>query len=319
MRNAGSPKRFTKFPEETDMTRWISLSLGFAILFAAGPGAAQDPTTVRTDSLGGLDGSDCPSCLAPNEAKPLIHEPLARVWPVAEPDLLSVVETLAASPWGEAQYRARHAQTMRGLARWADDPAPAGSLPKARRAEVRLLRAPFDFTSSDQSPAIQAAFDGFSRNYLFIDAQDPAERAYAFSELDRRPDLRVVVLAGSLTPLREARPNVRFYFDQGGAMRRLLRLTAHPSRVQLSAIGAWVQAVVLDHEGRPSPENDEPIRLPEGEMPVPADVRAAAQAAQARLKARESENALNQTSQTSQTSQADQPKQPTQPNIPSRP
>lgn len=261
------------------MTRFlaagISLMLAASALFAAQAPTLQPATANR---------ADCPTCRA-DDVQPLIHEPLARVWPVAEPDLLTVFETLAASPWGEREYRARLSESKRRLAAWSDEPAAASTLPKAQRAEVRFLRAPFDFAAAEGLAPLKTVFDGFSRTYLFIDARDRAEFAYATAELERDPALRVVALSGSLAKLRALRPAERFYFDQGGALRRLLRLTTHPSRVELSARGAWVRAVLLDAQGRPAPENDAPVELPEGEIPVPADVRAAAKAAQTYLRA----------------------------------
>lgn len=233
-------------------------------LAAASGGSAQASDPISCRSAGRADGE-----------RAVLHEPLAAVHRIGEPDLLTVIETIAASPWGAARHRAELVQAKRRLASWADEPPSASRLPKADQAQKQFLRAPFAVNDPALAP-LKDAFAGFARRYVFIDAADPAERAYALAELDRDPAVRVAALSGPLTPLREACPQTRFYFDQGGALRRLFKLRAHPSTVLLTAEGALVRTVVLEGDGRPAPENDDPVKLPEASIPVPADVRAAA-------------------------------------------
>lgn len=260
--------------------RFVFHAWASALMLAAASAPASETPTEAASTV-------CRTCLqaavSADGARAVVHDPLAAAYRIAEPDLLDVIEALAASPWGRRRHREEIVQAKRRLARWADEPEPASRLPKARQPQLQFLHAPFDVEHPAFAP-LREVFAGYSRRLIFIDAGDSAEQAYVLSALDQDPAVRVVALAGSLAALREARPQARFYFDQGGALRRLLKLRAHPSIVRLTGAGAEVRAVVLESGGRPAPENDEPVRLPDAQIPVPADVRAAALEAQRLLK-----------------------------------
>ena len=131
------------------------------------------------------------------------------------------------------------------------------------------------------SGPLLAALNALRRTYLFIDADDPAQRrfaaAYALGLIPSAAGLasgdaplRIVLVKGSLSDMRRAaaeaattlerRESVRVYFDQAGGLRRLFT------------------TIPITDEGRPRPieRASDVVELPPEAMPLdPAHLEAA--------------------------------------------
>ena len=160
-------------------------------------------------------------------------------WPVAEPDLLALIELqlfelqrsgALARLEEEARERARH-----GL----EEPGPVPGIAPAREERSRLL-APAVTVARDIRTAdgtlIAAAGTTvnplermtLSRDLLFVDGRREAEIAWA---LDYARPAKIVLFAGR--PLELARRHRRpFYFDQGGRLATRFGLRFTPSLIE---------------------------------------------------------------------------------------
>lgn len=123
-----------------------------------------------------------------------VHAALGPVYAPIEPDFLELIESEARRAYSSGEWQARMSAHRRLLLDWADRPVPglpSGEIPLATRYEVRRLATPFAQlkaalrdarpglnTNPDNLP-INAALAMLARTYLFIDGDDPAQRAWA--------------------------------------------------------------------------------------------------------------------------------------------
>lgn len=301
----------------------LMLSSTLPSALAAGAPAARP--TLSAASEANAAAASCVPCArsgagaADSAPEAYRHPPLGPVYAPSEPDLLALIEDRARRAYERGEWQARLAEHRRALAAWSDRPAPgipSGTLPRADRVEKRRLTTPYAQLrdalqqntpggSNSMAEALQssgpllAALDALRRTYLFIDADDPAQRRFAAAyALGRIPfegglapgdaPLRIVLVKGSLSEMRrdaaeaattlERRESVRVYFDQAGGLRRLFRLTSLPAVVSLSADAALVTTIPITDEGRPRPieRASDVVELPPEAMPLdPAHLEAA--------------------------------------------
>lgn len=156
-------------------------------------------------------------------------EALGPVYPVIEPDLLTLLKEHAREESQQANSRIN--QNRNRLANWAK--APQGtSLPAALEAKRHRF---------DSNPEVKAYIGSdYQREWLFIDAdhQDQIELAGIFTQ-GNSAIRRVILVSGSVEKTQKTLEK-RVWFDQAGALIRRLKIEALPAFVQLDATGITV-------------------------------------------------------------------------------
>ena len=179
----------------------LMLSSTLPSALAAGTPAARP--TLSAASEANAAAASCVPCARSGEADSAPeahrHPALGPVYAPSEPDLLALIEDRARRAYERGEWQARLAEHRRALAAWSDRPAPgipSGTLPRADRVEKRRLTTPYAQLrdalqkntpggSNSMAEALQssgpllAALDSLRRTYLFIDADDPAQRRFA--------------------------------------------------------------------------------------------------------------------------------------------
>lgn len=156
-------------------------------------------------------------------------EALGPVYPVIEPDLLTLLKEHAREESQQANSRIN--QNRNRLANWAK--APQGtSLPAALEAKRHRF---------DSNPEVKAYIGSdYQREWLFIDAdhQDQIELAGIFTQ-GNSAIRRVILVSGSVEKTQKTLEK-RVWFDQSGALIRRLKIEALPAFVQMDATGISV-------------------------------------------------------------------------------
>ena len=156
-------------------------------------------------------------------------EALGPVYPVIEPDLLTLLKEHAREESQQANSRIN--QNRNRLANWVK--APQGtSLPAALEAKRHRF---------DSNPEVKAYIGSdYQREWLFIDAdhQDQIELAGIFTQ-GNSAIRRVILVSGSVEKTQKTLEK-RVWFDQSGALIRRLKIEALPAFVQLDATGISV-------------------------------------------------------------------------------
>ena len=229
----------------------------------------------------------------PSAPRALLHEPVGPLHVHTDPDWL---EENARRAVASGEWAKRRKQNQKNLETQAAAPRAAFRLPKAVEPTLRRL-ATVAAVNPKVAAEVGSAYQGFRRTYLFIDADDPAQLAWAKRELARlgraaprnvadlqampSSDLhaafsgpgagdrtRLVLTAGRVDVAGKAlkeelhRLSERPMFDQSGQMVRALDLRALPSKAVLTLTEARVETYLLDAEGNVVP--DAPRRLPDG-------------------------------------------------------
>lgn len=232
----------------------------------------------------------------PSAPRALLHEPVGPLHVHTDPDWLALLEENARRAVASGEWTKRRKQNQRNLETQTAAPRAAFRLPRAAEPTVRRL-ATVAAVNPKVAAEVSSAYAGFRRTYLFIDADDPAQLAWAKRELARLgraaprnvADLqampsaqlhaafsgsgagdrtRLVLTAGRVDVAGKAlkeelhRLSERPMFDQSGQMVRALDLTALPAKAVLTLTEARVETYLLDAEGNVVP--DAPRRLPDG-------------------------------------------------------
>lgn len=229
------------------------------------------------------------------EAKPsaILHAPVGPLHPHTDPDWLALLEENARRAVASGEFARRQKTSQKMLETQVAAPRAAVRLPKATEPTIRHL-ATVAAVNPKVGAELSGAYQGFKRTYLFIDAEDPAQLAWAKRELAKAPvrnvrDLanmstkelhaqfseseagartRLVLLSGRVDVAGKVlkdelhRISERPMFDQSGQMVRALDLKALPARAVLTFTEATVETFALDAEGNVL--DGQPRRLPDG-------------------------------------------------------
>ena len=155
-------------------------------------------------------------------------ETLGPVWPVIEIDLLELLERHAR----EATHASPEA-TRRVFESLIDKPANS-NLAAARQDRNWRFDAP-DGT------------EPFVRHWLFIDAKDEKQLAYAARHLAKEPLARVILEAGSYATASRFL-NARLWTDFGGRLASKLEVRALPCLAVLTEKGASLREIALEEK-----------------------------------------------------------------------
>ena len=179
--------------------------------------------------------------------------------PVAEPDLLAVLEARVAEAGRAGLFEQEDRKMRERFQSVARRPVNL-KLPRAQEDRVVFYNVvPAETTKTVRAQATREALEALSRTYLFIDTDDVAERRWAIREKVRAPTARIVAVAGNLVYAQARKTEAslaafRLFADQGASLVRRFGISAHPARVDLrgssSGVMARVQEVRLTEESR---------------------------------------------------------------------
>lgn len=182
-----------------------------------------------------------------------------------DPDWLSLLESRAAEAVRSGEWAERLKAHEAALAKWADAPVMPFQRGMVRTAVDVTKPTGFTAQALEASPFPAGTWAGFSRLYLFVDAESDVQLRFAERFAASLPDgtgLRPVAVGGRPQRLSE-RLSMRAWADQGGVLVRRLAVPALPAVVRLTPETIRIHVPALDAEGIP-------------DAPVPADLLSAA-------------------------------------------
>lgn len=159
-------------------------------------------------------------------------EALGPVYPVAEPDLHSILKAYAQE--ARADKRASSEKTL-------------GVLEKSLSLPRRLPRAETGRAWRALAPKESGAVPSFERKWLLFDAEDSLQARYAKNILERFPGTIPVLVSGSLIKAQKALGR-RAYLDQKGFLTEKLGVRALPCAARFTEEGAFLREIVLEEE-----------------------------------------------------------------------
>ena len=126
----------------------------------------------------------------------------------------------------------RHAQTPVDL-----------KLPKARVGTKRRMVILDADTVRSMATPVKDVLSGFTRGYVFFNADDPVQRKFVMKLPSVGSGMRPVATAGNVSEASRAM-SLRLYADQGGVLMRRFALKAVPTVVVLSFDGRELAAEI---------------------------------------------------------------------------
>lgn len=181
-------------------------------------------------ALAGLAVSASASSGAPPRANAVDHGQMGQTWPIAEPDLLSVIKARLDAAQATGKLDALNRQFADKVKSRVMRPVPvAGIMPAEETRSWEFdpsLRIDSDIRDHKGNLIAVAgqrvnplSLAGLSKKLIFVDGDEPAEVAWAMQHgSDARA--KIILVDGSPFALMKVHQR-RFYFDQDG------RLTAH--------------------------------------------------------------------------------------------
>lgn len=177
--------------------------------------------------------------------------------PIAETDLLAVLEARVREAADAGLFRAKNREAESRFDRLARRPVALGLIEAhaPRTWSKVLVTADLLRDVGDGAQALKT----LRRTYAFIDADEVSERRWVKELVAEEPGVRIVAVAGDLIlaqdrRTRESLAGLRLYADQGGSLVRRFDLIAHPARVTLQTT---VAGIVMTGEEIPLTD-DEP-------------------------------------------------------------
>ncbi len=194
-------------------------------------------------------------------ARVVMDETVSALHPVFEADWLEVLEARAREADRLGLFDEKRRELEKSLERHAEHPVETG-LPRAQSEDVHEVRI-FSAARYAQVPVeARALVRGFSRTYVFVDANDAAQCAWLSKTLQalkedkgaRASGLRIVAAGGSLAHLTDVARKAGFarvWADQGAALVRRFSIKALPAVANLKSRRALVPGAVQADEGAP--------------------------------------------------------------------
>lgn len=210
-------------------------------------------------ALGSLAASAAASTPAPSRTQAVDHGQIGQTWPIAEPDLLSVIKARLdhAQATGKLEDMNRQfAEKVRGRVM---RPVPVSGISPAienRSWEfdpaIRIDNDIRDHKGNLIAVAGQRvnplAASGLSKKLLFVDGDDPAEVAWAIKH-GGDDKAKIIFVNGSPFELMKVHQR-RFYFDQDGRLSGHFSIRHTPARVEQSGDVLLVTELALPRSGR---------------------------------------------------------------------
>lgn len=169
-------------------------------------------------------------CAKTSAPKLEMLEALGPMTEVIEPNILEAFKSRMSAMKQSGEYDRRFKANKDRIAQELQNPTAVPGLTKAQKLRVWELTpsVPETLPESLLRQAQNVEIPKLSRALLFIDGNDEDSLKAALKLYQVRPDMRVVLTAGSPAEVSEIL-NKRIFFDQGGALVRVFGIQAVPA------------------------------------------------------------------------------------------
>ena len=151
-----------------------------------------------------------------------------RTWPIAEPSIVDQIHDTIRKFQASGEMDRRIKEFKEKTLAHLSDPPPVAGIETVTEPRTRLFDPAMvfdqDIVDADGRVVAKAGvrynaldYINLSRRYLFIDARDPRQVAWAHERITEHPMDRVVLTAGSWRKLQDEW-QVRVFFDQKGML-----------------------------------------------------------------------------------------------------
>lgn len=171
--------------------------------------------------------------------------PLGPVWPVVEPDLLTLLELRVREAESLGLFRSEQAKASKRFEAHRRIPV-AIDLPRSGASSVRTFALWKDANLGKLPETVREQVLALQRTYFLLDADDRLQVDWVRRESAGR-SCRIVTLAGDRERL-ETELMTPVFSDQGGALRRRFGIEALPARVDIHGIDCTVSFPALRGE-----------------------------------------------------------------------
>ncbi|EMY3602302.1 type-F conjugative transfer system protein TraW [Klebsiella aerogenes] len=163
------------------------------------------------------------------------------LWPVAEPDMLTVIESRLKALAQSGEMDKKMAEFKARVVRNSQRPAPVEGIKKADKYEQRWFDPSIKLTEDlkDQNGVLLARKGQvlnplktvpFMQTLYFIDGDDPDQVAWMKRQVPETLISKIILVKGSI-PDTSAALDSRIYFDQNGVLSQRFGLTSVPARI----------------------------------------------------------------------------------------
>ena len=165
------------------------------------------------------------------------QEALGPVYPIPEPDLLSILKRHAREEAGELKVRTQQAQ--KALQRYAERPTAGPNMPTALVDREWAYAAP-----KIEGASVALLPDDFERQWLFIDGDSHKQVMLAarFMKGKSVATHRVILVNGSVKDVSDTL-KTRVWFDQARVLTKRFEVKAVPALLKATKERIWVKEI----------------------------------------------------------------------------
>lgn len=192
--------------------------------------------------LGSAQATECPSCLPAHQKQDRVDLRVANTAPIIEPDWELLLKNRVSEADRSGLLRSAQRKTAESMKRHAQTPVDL-KLPKARVGTKRRMVILDAETVRSMATPVKDVLSGFTRGYVFFNADDPVQRKFVMRLPSIGSAVRPVATAGNVADASRAM-NLRLYADQGGVLMRRFALKAVPTVVVLTFDGKELAAEI---------------------------------------------------------------------------
>jgi len=177
------------------------------------------------------------------------------LWPVAEPDMLTVIETRLQALQQSGEMDRHMGEFKARVERNSQRPTPVEGITRAVRYEKRWfdpsVRVDRDLADGHGSVFARAGqvFNPldvvpFNQTLLFIDGDDPDQLAWVRRQKPATLVSRIILVKGNIPQTSEALDS-RIFFDQNGVLTARFGISQVPARVTAAPSGQRLQVEII--------------------------------------------------------------------------
>ena len=177
------------------------------------------------------------------------------LWPVEEPDMLSVIEKRLQTLQQSGEMEKKMTEFKDRVVRNSQRPSPVEGIRRAIRYERRwfdpTVRVDKDLSDSHGNIFAQAGqvfnpleVTAFNETLWFIDGDDPDQVAWVKRQTPDTLIARIILVRGNI-PETSKMLDSRIYFDQNGALTTRFGISEVPARVTAAPSGLRLQVEMI--------------------------------------------------------------------------
>lgn len=177
------------------------------------------------------------------------------LWPVEEPDMLTVIENRLQSLQQSGEMDRKMTEFKARVVRNSQRPPPVDGIKRAVRYERRWfdpsVRVDKDLTDNHGNIFVRAGqifnpleMTPFNETLLFINGDDPEQVAWVKRQKPGLLISRIILVRGNI-PETSEKLDSRIYFDQNGALTTRFGISDVPARITAAPSGLRLQVEII--------------------------------------------------------------------------